>query len=135
MIKLVTACSLLLLSTLNADSIDDMISKINSKREAKIPKNKLVSIQSPMPKLIVVDTNGTDKNKTILKPKDETFDLTAIVNNSAYINGKWVKKGENIGSYKLMDIMDDSVYLKDGKKTKLIFFKQNSAKIKIRLGR
>jgi len=57
------------------------------------------------------------------------------MNNSAFINGKWVKIGERIGSFELVDIMDDSVYLKDGNRTKLIFFKQNNGKIKITVGR
>ena len=134
--KRLTVLSILIaFISLNADSIDDIVSKINSKRDTTIPKEKLVTITSPMPKLVVIENNSTDGNKTIIKSKEERFNLTAIMNSSAYINGKWVKVGERVGTYKLVDVMDDSVYLKDGNRTKLIFFKQNSGKIKIKLGR
>jgi len=138
MIKSLSFIVLLAFVAVQADEIDDMISKITSNRESKIPKDKLISIKSPMPTLVVVENNSSkkgDSNATFAKPKEDSFDLTAIMNNSAYINNKWVKVGENVGSYKLVDIMDDSVYLKDGNKTKLIFFKQNNNKIKITLGR
>jgi len=139
MIKSLSFAVLLAFVTVQADEIDDMVSKITSNRESTIPKDKLLSIKSPMPVLVVVDNNSSDKNSdsniTYAKPKEESFDLTAIMNKSAHINNKWVKIGEKIGSYKLVDIMDDSVYLKDGNKTKLIFFKQNNNKIKITLGR
>ena len=129
-----TSCLVAFVS-LNADSIDDIVTKINSKRDTTIPKEKLVTITSPMPKLVVIENNSTDGNKTVVKSKEESFDLTAIMNNSAHINGKWVRVGERVGTYKLVDVMDDSVYLKDGNKTKLIFFKQSSGKIKIKVGR
>ena len=122
-------------SILNAEDIDEIVTKINSSRGTTIPKEKLTNIVSPMPKLVVVDQNSTDTNNTVAKPKEESFILTAIMNSSAHINGKWVKIGERVGTYKLIDIMDDSVYLKDGNKTKLIFFKQTSGKIKIKIGR
>ena len=122
-------------SILNAEDIDEIVTKINSSRGTTIPKEKLTNIVSPMPKLVVVDQNSTDTNNTVAKPKEESFILTAIMNSSAHINGKWVKIGERVGRYKLIDIMDDSVYLKDGNKTKLIFFKQTSGKIKIKVGR
>lgn len=134
--KLVIFCSLILFTGLYADNIDEIVSKINSKRDSTIPKDKLISITSPMPKLlVVVDNNSTDGNKTVIKSKEESFNLTAIMNSSAHINGTWVKVGERVGTYKLVDVMDDSVYLRDGNKTKLIFFKQSNGKIKIKVGR
>jgi len=134
--KIASIIAVVAIGVLCADEIDDMLSKINSTRESTIPKEELVSIPSPMPKVIVEHNNSKDGNATITKiVEEETFDLTAIMNDSAFINKKWVKIGENVGSYKLVDIMDDSVYLKDGNRTKLIFFKKNNAKIKITVGR
>ncbi len=122
--KLIIYCSLIALVALNADNIDEIVSKINSQRHSTIPKNKLTTITSPMPKLVVVDNNETkDGNKTVVKDKKDSFALTAIMNNSAFINGNWIKVGDKINGYKLVDIMKDSVYLKDGNKTKMIFFK------------
>jgi len=123
------------LTVLFADEIDDMVSKINTHRESKISKKELISISSPMPKLIVETNSSNENNTTITKVKEDSFSLTGIVNSSAHINGKWVKIGEKIGAFKLVDIMEDSVYLKDGNRTKLIFFKQNNGKIKITVGR
>jgi len=134
--KIASIIAVVAIGVLCADEIDDMLSKINSTRESTIPKEELVSIPSPMPKVVVEHNSSKDGNVTTTTiVKEETFDLTAIMNNSAFINKKWVKIGENVGSYKLVDIMDDSVYLKDGNRTKLIFFKKNNAKIKITVGR
>ena len=134
--KIASIIAVVAIGVLCADEIDDMLSKINSTRESTMPKEELTSIPSPMPKVVVEHNSSKDGNVTTTTiVKEETFDLTAIMNNSAFINKKWVKIGENVGSYKLVDIMDDSVYLKDGNRTKLIFFKKNNAKIKITVGR
>ncbi len=124
-------------SLLMGDEIDMMINKINSKRTGILPKDKIVSTPSPLPKVEIVDTNATkDKNGTIvLKKSGMEFNLTAIMNNKAFINGQWVKVGEKVGGYTLVDIMDDSVYLKDGNRSKMVFFSDNNKKIKIIIGR
>ena len=120
------------------DEIDKIVQKINSKREGTLPKKELKSVVSPMVK-IVVENNETikDSNGTIIKAKakDDNFVLAAILNNSAFINGNWYKVGDMVGKYKLIEIMDDSVLLKNGNKTKLILFKENNNKIKITIGR
>jgi len=116
-----------------ADSIDDIVNKIKSQRESKIDKKELSNINSPIPTVVVVETNSSkkDANKTVVKMDSETFVLKAIMNNRAFINNEWVKVGEKIGSYTLVDIMDDSVYLKDRNRSKMIFFKTKNSKIKI----
>ena len=119
------------------DEIDDIVNKINSKRNSNIPKKKILETPSPMPKMVVLEGNYTkDENGTIIikEPQDE-FNLTAIINDKANINGQWVKIGEKIGSYTLVDIMDDSVYLKDGNRSKTVFFGKKNKKIKIEIGR
>ena len=127
---------LILASFLFGDEIDDMVSKINAPRDSKIPKEELAAISSPMPKLIIEnnETNLTN-NSTVKIDSTDNLVLKGIMNNSAFINGHWVKIGEKIGTFKLVDIMDDSVYLKDGNRSKLIFFKQKHGKIKITVGR
>ena len=121
------------------DEIDKIVQKINSKRVGELPKKELKSVVSPMVKIIVENNETTikDSNGTIIKakPKDDSFVLAAILNNSAFINGKWYKVGDMVGKYKLVEILDDSVLLKNGKKTKLILFKENNNKIKITIGR
>jgi len=132
--KIVIYSIALSITVLFADEIDDMISKINSHRVSKISKKELTSINSPMPKVIIETNNTKEGNFTVAKVEDD-FSLTAIMNNSANINGRWVKIGEKVGNFKLVDIMDDSIYLKDGNKTKIIFFKEKNNKIKITVGR
>jgi len=120
------------------DEIDDIINKINNKREAKLPKKIIESTVSPMQKLVVKDNNSSknDSNSTgVVINKESNFVLKAIMNNSANINGQWVKIGQKIKGFKLVDIMDDSVYLTDGNKSKMVFFDQNISKINIKLGR
>ncbi len=122
---------------LYADEIDDMISKINSKRVSNIPKQKLLNITSPIPKVVVIEKNNSKEGNitTIAQSSEDSFHLSAIMNNKAYINGAWVKKGDMVGDYKLVDIMDNAVYLKNGKKSKMLFFESSNHKIKITLGR
>lgn len=128
--------SFLVVST-NADIIDDMVKKIKSNRESSIDKTQLTKITSPIPVIKIVDKNDSklskkDKNKVVVtEVKEDDFSLKAIMNNMAFINDRWVKKGEKIGKYTLADIMDDSVYLKSDKKSKMIFFKKYDSKIKI----
>jgi len=118
----------------NCDSIDDIVNKIKAKREGTMDKKELSSINSPIPTVVIKETNATDNNESNVSKviiDSENFDLKAIVNNRAFINNKWVKKGQKIGSFTLVDIMDDSVYLKDKTRTKMIFFKRKNSKIKI----
>jgi hypothetical protein len=118
----------------NCDSIDDIVNKIKAKREGTMDKKELSSINSPIPTVVIKETNATDNNESNASKviiDSENFDLKAIVNNRAFINNKWVKKGQKIGSFTLVDIMDDSVYLKDKTRTKMIFFKRKNSKIKI----
>ena len=62
------------------------------------PKQSIIQIHKPLVKLI----------------------LNAIFNNSAKINGKWVKKGENILGFKVIKILHNRVILqKENKKVVL----------------
>ena len=138
--KVVFSLFIAAVAILAKDDIDEIVNKIKSQRESKISKSELKKLSSPIPKIIIVEDKNSSKkdgNKTkiIAKEQEEVFNLSAIMNNSAFINGKWVREGEKIGSYKVVEIMDDAVVLKDNKRTKLIFFKKNSGKIKIIGGR
>jgi len=128
--------SILLIDNILADEIDDIINKINNKREAKISKKVIEKTPSPIPKVVITDLNNTTKgSKVTVVEAGTSFMLKGIMNKSANINGKWVKLGEKINGYKLVDVMEDSVYLKDGNRSKMLFFEQNNTKIKIKLGR
>ena len=133
-----TLITLLLATAISSgEDIDTILSKITTKRVSNVPEESILATPSPMPILVKKEYNNTssDNNSTIIKAKEESFKLTAIMNNSANINGKWYKLGEKIGSYKLEDIMDDSVFLRSKDKEKIILFDQNRSKINIILGR
>jgi len=113
-----------------ADVIDNIVKKIKSKRESNISQEELKTIPSPIVET-PIDETPKDGNKTKTKSKKvslENFELKAIMNNKAFINDRWVAIGEKIGDYQVVDIMDDSVYLSNGKKTKMVFFKKNDHK-------
>lgn len=48
--------------------------------------------------------------------KSNNFDLSAIINSKAMINGSWYKKSDTINSYTVSDISKNSVTLKKGDK-------------------
>jgi hypothetical protein len=130
--KIVLLSSIFLVTTLFADDIDDIINKINSKRESKVSKDVIANVKSPIPNVKIVESNSSNESNTstVLKSEKEVFKLKGIINNSAKINNKWVKVGDAINSYKVIDIMEDAVYLEDGNKSKMIFFnKTNNIKI------
>jgi len=118
-----------------ADEIDDIVAKINTKRDSKIPNEEFVSISSPMVKSTVesseINSSASSVKKIDIKDK---LHLEAIINDSAFVNGQWVKIGEKIGKFKLVDVTDKSIYLKDGNRSKFIFLKQENSKIKITIG-
>ena len=136
--KKVLYLSLIITTTsIIAEDLDIILSKITKKREANLPQTTILATPSPMPQLVKkIDNNSTsDQNNTLLQAKEEQLKLTAIMNNSANINGKWYKIGDKIGSYKLKDIMDNAVYLQNNSEQKMLFFDQNHSKINITLGR
>jgi len=121
---------------LYGEDIDTILTKLPTKRVSKIAEETILSTPSPMPQLVVEQNNSqSDTNNTVLKMQEEKYKLIAIMNGSANINGQWYKIGEKIGSYRLEDIMEDAVFLKNDKKEKILIFDQNNSKITITVGR
>lgn len=59
-----------------------------------------------------------------------TLTISAIMNNSAMINGSWYKLGDKIGRYKVKEIHRNSVLLANSEKKILLSTKSGSQKIK-----
>ena len=57
--------------------------------------------------------------------------LTAVMNDKAFINGHWYKKGESISEGKLVRINSTSVYVQQGKKIKILPLKKKKNVLKI----
>lgn len=120
-----------LLAELTVSQIEEMVKRIQSKRVSEYEIDFL-KIPSPLDGIKkIVDKNIT---KTVLleRTQDINFVLNAIVNNHAYINGKWYKKGESIQGFVLREIFPDHVTLKkDRKHVKVYLVKKKGLKIKL----
>lgn len=78
--------------------------KGKSKKRYARPKSKSSSKASSSSKMLTS------------KKASKGFVLSAVINNSALINGKWYKLNDNINSYKLSSVNRTSVVLTKGKK-------------------
>lgn len=63
--------------------------------------------------------------------KPQPSQLTAVMNDKAFINGNWYTKGESIPEGKLVKINRTSVYLKKGKKIKILPLKKSKNLLEI----
>lgn len=82
---------------------DQLFSAINEQRKG-LSESELKSLSDPFLK---IKTTNHDNNGSM----DETFDLQAIFNNKAKINGKWYQAKDNVGEYELASIKSKSVTL------------------------
>ncbi len=70
-----------------------------------------------------------NSGKTVYRPLP--LQLTAVMNNKAFINGRWYKKGQLTSEGKLVKINSTSVYLKQGKKIKILPMKKSKNLLEI----
>ena len=59
-------------------------------------------------------TTSSEANSIVLEHPSNNFVLSAIINNSALINGEWYKINESVNSFKLSSINRTSVILTKG---------------------
>jgi hypothetical protein len=57
--------------------------------------------------------------------------LIAVLNDKAYINGRWYKIGDVLFEGKLFKITDESVYLKKGNKIKIFRLKKEKSILQV----
>jgi hypothetical protein len=113
--------------------VDKQIESIKPPRVG-VSSSVISSLSDPfifLNKQVQPDTKGTatPDNSFVYKSEVKTapsFRLTAIMNNSALINGKWYKVGDTLQGYKLLAINLKSVNLAS-KKTKLTLTTQSSS--------
>ncbi len=98
------------------DNIDDMVDKIRERRVG-IDMKELSSTPDPF-----VMVSKVDVTKVVApRKKDENIELAGIVNQKAFLNGKWCKVGDEVGGYTLNYIGRKGVVLVDGKRIKKLF--------------
>jgi len=71
------------------------------------------------------------KRRSNYKTKKKHFNLSAIMNKSALINGSWYKLGETIQGYKIFSIKNTLVILRKGKNILNLTTKSKKSSLKI----
>ena len=96
--------------------------------------DKINTTNSSLTKKITSSTNSTKNSLQATKQyySSSSFTLGMVINNSAYINGKWFKIGDKINNYKITKIAKSSVTLKQNSIIKVISIatKNNNLKFK-----
>ena len=122
---------LLLLYPLQAEltvqKIDDMVAKIQGKRESKVQVD-FEKVVSPFGVVVQEEGNTTSVLKTV--EQQVNFELSAIVNDRAKINGQWVKAGDTIQGYKVSSVEENRVELTKANR-KVELFLPNPEKTKL----
>ncbi len=118
-----------LLADLSIQNIEKMVDDIRAKRTSKMKDASLVV--SPF---IVIQK---DENRSIITPvvdkvSKTNFKLGAIVNQSAFIDGAWKKRGDTVGEFKVDSISGDHVVLKRKNRTITLYFRKTKQLLKLR---
>jgi len=130
------ASSILFSCSLSSEEITNMILKIKEERVG-ISLSKLENTENPF--IIVKKEKVVEavEDKVVKEVREEVdYQLHAILNHAAFINGKWYKKGSKLGAYHLVYIGKRSVDLRSDfdkktlsiKKRKKQFIKLNQGK-------
>ncbi len=131
--KTVTSAVLLLIfclpirAELSVKKIGMMVEKIQNKR---IGKHSIDFIKVPSVFVVLSTEANRTKRPTIHAPAEtEKFVLKAIVNDRAFINGKWVGLGDKILGYRVERVEGNEVLLKkENKSVRLYFQERNESK-------
>ncbi len=107
----------LLANSLSHEEINKMVTKI---KEERVGIDLATLDKTPNPFLIVKEKlKEKPKEKKIEKAKPKivkkvvNHNLVAILNHAAFIDGKWYKIGDTVGSFKLIYMTKDRVTLKN----------------------
>lgn len=99
------------------EEIDRMVDQIQKPREG-IAQKELSLGSDPF----IVFKRDENVTKIIVPAKaEEKLVLNGIVNDKAYINGKWYKEGDEISGYTLKYVGDKGVVLTDSRHIKRLF--------------
>jgi len=126
---------LLYSNSLSHQEITKMVNKIKGER-AGISLELLE--KTPNPFAIVEKVVEKKKVKQQIKIKkpivvvpEEVYELTAVLNHAGFINKKWYRVGDKIGSYKVIHIGKTSATLKRGDEFKRLAIPKKEKKFKL----
>ncbi len=109
---------------LNVKKIETMVQKIQNKR---VSLHNVDFLSVPSPFVIFVSKEENRSEKRVIQPKESVqFSLGAIINNRAFINGRWVQIGDMVLGYKVEQIDAEKVIMKkDDREIRLYLPKQD----------
>ncbi|MCR4942075.1 MAG: hypothetical protein K5978_04715 [Campylobacter sp.] len=109
----------------------DYFMKLNSQRTG-LSQEQISKAKNPFSKEVKSTSNVQTITPNTVKTQE--FTLSAIINNKAKINGKWVKIGEEINGASLEKIFGNKAVLMDANKNliTLQIKKDNKLEIKIK---
>ncbi len=137
LIFIALACSLLAAQD-NLAWVDQQIAAIQPKR-AGISDTKISGIASPIKYQELQEDNAdSDSTKspivhTELAEPIKPLKVVAILNNSALIDGQWLKVSDTVRGHKIKMINSDNVLLQSSNKKLKLFIKEKNDKIKIQI--
>lgn len=115
---------------LSIEQMKTMVEKIKAKRVGTTVE-KQTGFVSPF---VVLQKN---QGKVMLEnPKGTVvaFVLGGIINTKVFINQKWIKLGDKIEGYELVEIKDNSVTLRQEKKSITVFLKKSKSILQLNEG-
>ena len=126
--------STLMATSLSHQEINKMVAKIKEERRG-VDLSTLEN--TPNPFLIIKEEVKEEKLEEVKVDKPKvvkkivTHNLVAILNHSAFIDGKWYKIGDNLGSFTIITMGIDRVTLKGNSETKELIIPKREKKFKM----
>jgi len=121
-------------SSLSHQEIIKMVNEIKGER-AGISLELLEKTPNPFAIVEKVIKKKEEEPIKVQKPivviPTEIYELSAILNHAGFINKKWYKVGDKIGSYKVIYIGKTSVTLKRGDEFKRLVIPKREKKFKL----
>jgi len=107
-----------LVAELTVKKIDKMVEQIQGKRSSKV-NVQFEKVASPFAIVVQNDQNSTPVMKTV--EQQVSFRLSAIVNDRAMINDRWLAVGDTIQGYVVETVEENRVVLKKSNRTVELF--------------
>ncbi len=116
---------------LSIGQMDTMVEKIKAKRIGATTLDKESNLTSPF----VMIQN--EKGQAVMgdpKSTEVVFTLGAIINDKAFVNKVWLKVGDTLEGYKLIDIGQQSATLVQDEREIKIFLKKSKSILQLNEG-
>jgi len=101
-------------------------------KKNRIKSDKKASSKAPTQTKKAVTTSIDKSDKVVSKQSSKNLVLSAVINKSALINGKWYKLDDSVYGYKLSNISRTTVVLTKGKKKLVLTTSDTKQNIKFK---